>query len=163
MKNALVVALCALSLTGCATVIEDSRKSVVVGVHVLSAATDVVTTVDHAKQAAALKKAQAGDIAGAQADLTEWDKEYSKIAASLSVAWDTLRALADTCSAAENGKVDTATLIKLGTTLVVTLNNLKSDLAAAGISVPGLSISKNPFTVTRPTVVVPTPVSVGGN
>lgn len=137
MKKIVALFLVGL-LSGCAGAMDASRKSVVVGVHSLAAVADVLGPVDQAKTDAAVQKAQAGDPDGAQADLDRWDQQFRKIAASLSLAWDALRALADTCTAIEEGREDKSMLPRLAVALVEALARLSKDLADAGVKVPGL-------------------------
>lgn len=136
-KKLVSVCLC-LALAGCASALDASRKSVTVGVHKLAAAAEIMGPIDQQKVDQAVKKAHAGDTAGAQADLDRWEAQFMKIQLSFSLAWDALRALADACDAIEKGQQDKSVLPKLLGALLSAMGHLGKDLADAGISVPGL-------------------------
>lgn len=130
-KKSIALALLVV-FSGCAlSGLDRARVSVTTAVHVLNAAADALDAADKAHIDAAVKRAQNGDVAGAQAALASWQKKYDACYKGLQVVWDAIRLTADAVDAADQGKtsLNVSNLLKA-------LSDLSKLFADAGIKLP---------------------------
>lgn len=131
LTHSLAIFLPFVLFAGCAHAIDDVRRTAVIGLHTVIAASEAVDAVDKAKMNAATQKAKT-DPAGAQADLDKWDRQYDRIQKALTVAWDALRTAADGATSWEQGK-KTMNPADWLSGLAQALSDLDAALSDAGI------------------------------